>query len=188
MSLNRWVYVEGNPVNYLDPSGNSVSCGRWQPGCGDLAQMIEELVREVFNRASAIRDNIQNLPMRGEWSVESHQNTWLSKQNRLKKFLDDYRSRCGPPNQTWKEAAELVMPWPKNSVDTNKYLPVSTCSFGVKQVIVQERFSFNFNWGFELPPLTPQQISNLAIGAVALGLILSPKGGSGLFGNRNNLE
>ena len=33
MSLNRWMYVEGNPVNYTDPSGKYPACGGGYGDC-----------------------------------------------------------------------------------------------------------------------------------------------------------
>lgn len=29
LSLNRWVYVEGNPVNYIDPTGHYFEMPDW---------------------------------------------------------------------------------------------------------------------------------------------------------------
>lgn len=27
LTLNRWIYTEGNPINYIDPSGNNIYSG-----------------------------------------------------------------------------------------------------------------------------------------------------------------
>jgi RHS repeat-associated protein len=48
MSMNRWMYVEGNPVNRIDPSGNMVPwC--W-PSTGERANLAEKYVARKYSR------------------------------------------------------------------------------------------------------------------------------------------
>jgi RHS repeat-associated protein len=52
LSLNRWMYVEGNPVNLIDPSGFNPNCTHpWMSFCA--YQRVDEILKQ--NRSNGVK-------------------------------------------------------------------------------------------------------------------------------------
>jgi RHS repeat-associated protein len=122
-SMNRWSYGLGNPVNYIDPSGESAQllsylsgCNLGKRNCTELAEEIARTIAELSQRGSELINNPLNLPRTGpKMTVESHRRQFETVQTHLRKLISEWnRSGCGgnPPGDAWRWAT-MAAPWPR---------------------------------------------------------------------------
>jgi len=120
-TLNRFVYVNGNPLIHIDPTGLASWRPQTEEGCKNLKQQIENLRTELERQRRNLTDNPQNLPTfppfpgaKPKQSVQGHDVQLYFKYKRdLEWAVEDYKKRCGGPGGTpTPNSASVLVPSP----------------------------------------------------------------------------
>jgi RHS repeat-associated protein len=100
---NVYGYVDGDPVNWMDPWGLAKHDPNSQR-CLDLAEKITKIQQDLLDRYNAIDSNQRNLPERigpGESlasTVRGHRTLINIRDRDLRNAQNKYDDECGPPS------------------------------------------------------------------------------------------
>lgn len=75
--------------------------------CAQLLEEIKKLRNELAKRVQELKEDAQNLPKTGTFSIQGHLQQLNGKQTRLRKLLNEFNSRgCGgDTGDAWKYAS-----------------------------------------------------------------------------------